>query len=107
MGKQILISNFEIVKKIMATHAPNQFSQPKWVRTGKAKITGGQCRYSIIVPPNKEFYLMASGHGRGFACTSIDVLLRLDQGLGPHDVPLGGKKTVNLFVTNVKCNMLA
>ena len=56
-------------------HAPNEFGQPKWVRTGKAKMIAGQCRYSINVPPNSAFYLTAGGHGRGFACTSIDVFL--------------------------------
>jgi hypothetical protein len=84
-------------------HAPNEFGAPKWVRIGKAKMIAGVCRYSIIVPPNSVFYLTAGGHGRGFACAFIDVLLN-PSALGPHMVPLGMKKTVNLQVKKVTCN---
>ena len=88
-------------------HAPNEFGQPKWVRTGKAKMIAGQCRYSINVPPNSAFYLTAGGHGRGFACTSIDVFLTpTGAALGPYVVPFGVQRTVNLAVKRVTCNML-
>ena len=71
-------------------------------------MIGGQCRYSINVPPKSAFYLTAGGHGRGFACTSIDVFLTpTGAALGPVSVPLGGKHTVNLVVKKVTCNMLA
>ncbi len=94
--------------KDLLPHDPNQFGQPKWVRTGKAKMIGGQCRYSINVPPSSAFYLTAGGHGRGFACTSIDVFLTpTGAALGPVSVPLGIKRTFDLVVKKVTCNMLA
>ena len=93
--------------KDLLPHDPNQFGQPKWVRTGKAKMIGGQCRYSINVPPSSAFYLTAGGHGRGFACTSIDVFLTpTGAALGPVSVPLGIKRTFDLVVKKVTCNML-
>ena len=93
--------------KDLLPHAPNEFGQPKWVRAGKAKMIAGQCRYSINVPPNSTFYLTAGGHGRGFACTSIDVLLtHSGQALGGYQVGLGKTRTVNLSVRKVTCNML-
>ena len=87
-------------------HYPNEFGQPKWVRTGKAKMIGGQCRYSINVPPKSAFYLTADGQGR-FACTSIGVFLtRRCAGARIVPVPFGVQRTVNLVVKKVTCNML-
>jgi hypothetical protein len=83
-------------------HDPDEFGQPKWVRTGKAKMIARKCTYSINVPPNSAFYLTATGHGK-FACTFIDVLLN-PSAIGPHMVALGMKKTVNLRVKKVTCN---
>ena len=89
--------------KDLLPHAPNEFSQPKWVRTGKARMIAGQCTYSINVPPNSAFYMTAGGQGR-FACTSIGVLLT--DFLLPMAVPLGRTKTVNLVVRKVTCETL-
>ena len=138
MGKQIRISNTEIMSRIFATrvtgtitlpaqtgnlkkfactnitvvatskdlgpHFPNEFGQPKWVRTGKAKMIAGQCTYSINVPAFSQFYLTASGHGRGFACAWIDVSLTpTGAALGPFIVVLGAEKRVDLRVMKVTC----
>src|SRR4029077_11840716 len=74
--------------KDLLPHYPNQFGQPKWVRTGKAKMIGGQCRYSINVPPKSAFYLTAGGHARGGGCTPIDVFFSpTGGGPGPAVVP--------------------
>ena len=95
--------------KDLLSHDPNEFGEPKWAATGKAKMIWGQCRYSINVPPKSAFYLTAGGHGRGFACTLIDSFSTpTGAALGPVSVPLGGKHTVNLVVKKVNaCNMLA
>ena len=102
--------------KELVPHAPNEFGVPKWVRTGNAKIIAGKCKYSIVVPPNKLFYLTAHGHGRGFACTSIDVWLspvpvspNLPMGapIGPIAVPFGQTRRMDVAVRKVKCNTLA
>ena len=89
--------------KDLLPHAPNEFSQPKWVRTGKARMIAGQCTYSINVPPNSAFYLTAGGQGR-FACTFIGVLLT--DFLGPMAVPFGTTRTANLVVAKVTCETL-
>jgi hypothetical protein len=90
--------------KDLLTHAPDEFSQPKWVRTGKARMIAGQCTYSINVPPNSAFYLSAGGQGR-FACTFIGV------SLSPTfpafmSVPPGTTRTVDLVVVKVTCETL-
>ena len=90
----------------LGPHAPNEFTQPKWVRTGKAKMIAGRCTYSINVPPNSAFYLTASGHGK-FACAWIDVVLTTPMGValpGPIQVGLGNTRTVNPSVKKVTCN---
>ena len=93
--------------KDLLPHAPNEFSQPKWVRTSKARMIAGQCTYSINVPPNSLFYLTAGGHGRGFACTSIGVSLTpRGAALGPMGVWLGATKKVDLLVRKVTCETL-
>jgi hypothetical protein len=93
--------------KELVPHAPNEFGAPKWVRTAKAKSIGAQCTYSIVVPPGKNFYATASGHGRGFACTSIEVWLTpTGAAIGPIAIPLGATKTLDLRVSKVKCIVL-
>ena len=89
--------------KDLRPHAPNEFSQPKWMRTGKARMINGQCTYSINVPPSSAFYLSAGGQGR-FACTSIGV--SLTGSLGPMAVPFGTTRTANLVVAKVTCETL-
>jgi hypothetical protein len=94
--------------KALLPHYPNEFGAPKWVRTTKAKMIAGKCSYSIVVPPSSEFYVTAAGHGRGFACTSIDVWLTpTGAALGPIAVPFGGTKRLDLVVEKVTCNTLA
>jgi hypothetical protein len=107
--KRFACANITIVatSKDLLPHDPNEFGQPRWVRTGKARMINRQCTYSINVPPNSAFYLTAGGHGR-FACTSIGVsLTRAGAALGPMSVPFGITRTVNLVVEKVTCNMLA
>ena len=91
----------------LVPHAPREFAQPKWVRTGRAKRIRGKCIYSINVPFGSEFYLTAVGEGR-FACTSIDVFITpTGAAIGPIVVRLGAKKVVDLTVSRVTCNVLA
>jgi len=71
-------------------------------------MIAGKCSYSIVVPPSSAFYVTAAGHGREFACTSIDVWLTpTGAALGPIAVPFGTESRLDLRVNKVTCNMLS
>lgn len=82
----------------------NLFSTPKWTRGAKAtgSWASGQCTFTVIVPPNTEFYVQVSPSNKDYPCDYITGMT-ITPGASPMmSVPKGQSKNTPDFVAQGK-----
>ena len=83
--------------KDLLPHAPNEFGQPKWVRTGKAKMISGTVH--VFDQRAAQQRVLPVGGWTGQVRVHVYRRLAHHGRLGPMAVPLGKTRTVNLVVS--------